>query len=170
MAAPVSEAPSVPVMELAAGYSYLHDDAFPVTGGSFSAGWILSACANLNHGLGVVGEVNAQYKTVDVLGEAPFLNLGLLGIHAGLRYARHWGLATPYIQGLAGVTRSSIEETGIRRVEDDFSLQPGVGVNFRLSDRVGLGLGSDYRLVFGEVDQRNEFRFHADLVFGIGNR
>jgi hypothetical protein len=160
----------VPAIEIAAGYAYLHDDAFPVNGGDFEAGWILSGCANLNRSLGVVGEVNAQYKTEDVLGAPPYLNLDLLGVHAGLRYAYRAGLATPYIQGLAGVTRSSIEAAGIRHVEDDFSLQPGVGVAFRLSDRLGLGLGADYRLVFGKVDQRNEFRLHADLVFGIGSR
>ena len=173
--APVSEAPSVrvPALEIAAGYAYLDDDAFPVTGGSFEAGWILSGCANLNRGLGVVGEVNAQYKTVDALGTlTPFnRDLGLLGVHAGLRYThRGGGLVTPYIQGLAGATRSSVEVAGVREVEDDFSIQPGAGVVFRLSDSVGLGLGGDYRLVFGEVDQRNEFRFHADLVFGIGSR
>jgi hypothetical protein len=170
VAAPVPGAPSVPLMEIAAGYAYLDDDAFPVTGGAFEAGWILSGCANLNRRLGVVGEVNAQYKTQDVLGGGPFVNLGLLGVHAGLRYAHRGGLATPYVQGLAGVTRSSVEDAGVRRVEDDFSLQPGVGVHFRLSDRVGLGLGGDYRLVFGEADQRNELRFHADVVFGIGSR
>ena len=92
-------------------------------------------------------------------------------MHVGLRYAhRHGGLVTPYIQGLAGVTRASVEVAGIREVEDDFSVQPGAGVVFQLSDSVGLGLGADYRLVFGEDDQRNEFRAHAALVFGIGNR
>ncbi len=161
-------------MEIAAGYSYLDDDIFPETGGAFELGWILSGCANLNRGLGVVGEVNAQYKTVgapEVLG-APFdADLGLLGVHVGLRYAhRSGGLVTPYIQGLAGVTRASVEVAGIREVEDDFSVQPGAGVVFQLSDSVGLGLGADYRLVFGEEDQRNEFRAHAELVFGIGNR
>jgi hypothetical protein len=106
---------------------------------------------------------------VDVLG-AP-LDLGLLGLHAGLRYTyRGGGFATPYIQGLAGGTRSSVEVGDVREVEDDFSIQPGAGVVFRLSDSVGLGLGADYRLVFSEDDQRNEFRAHADLVFGIGNR
>jgi len=173
--APISGASSVrvPAMEIAAGYSYLDDDIFPETGGSFELGWIFSGCANLNRGLGVVGEVNAQYKTVapEALG-APFdADLGLLGVHVGLRYAhRRARLVTPYIQGLAGVTRTSVEVAGIRDVEDDFSVQPGAGVVFQLSDSVGLGLGADYRLVFGEEDQRNEFRAHAELVFGIGNR
>jgi hypothetical protein len=161
----------VPAVELAAGYAWLDDDAFPVTGGSFEAGWILTGSANLNGSLGVVGEVNAEYRTEDMLGGAPYRNLGLLGVHAGLRYAlrRGW-VATPYVQGLAGVTRSSLEGADSRAVEDDFSVQPGAGLVFRLSDSVGLGLGADYRLVFGEERQRNEFRLHGDLVFGIGSR
>jgi hypothetical protein len=171
--APASAPPSVrvPAMEIAAGYAYLDDDTFPVTGGSFEAGWILSGCANLNRGLGVVGEVNAEYKTQNTLGGPPYGNLGLLGVHAGLRYAHRRGwIVTPYVQGLAGLTRSSVEAAGLRAVDDDFSVQPGVGLVFRVSQSVGLGLGADYRLVFGEVDQRNELRLHGDLVFGIGSR
>jgi hypothetical protein len=175
---PVSSEPAVappsvrvPAMEIAAGYAWLDDDAFPATGGSFEAGWILSGCANLNRSLGIVGEVNAEYETEDTLGGAPYRNLGLLGVHAGVRYAlRRDSIATPYVQGLAGVTRSSVEVAGLRAVEDDFSIQPGAGLVFRLSDSVGLGLGADYRLVFGEKDERNELRLHGDLVFAIGSR
>jgi hypothetical protein len=174
--APTPQAPSirVPAMEIAAGYSYLLDDTFPESDGSFALGWILSGCANLNRSLGVVGEVSAHYRTEDALDElgAPFSrDLGLLGVHAGLRYThRHAGLVTPYVQALAGATRSSIDLPGLRTVEDDFSIQPGAGVVFRLSDSVGLGLGADYRLVFGEESQRNELRFQAGLVFGVGSR
>ena len=121
-----------------------------------------------------MGEVSAQYKSDDALAElgAPFdVDLDLLGVHAGLRYThRTAGLVAPYFQALAGVTRSSVELADFRTVEDDFSIQPGVGLVVRLSDSVGLGLGGDYRLVFGEENQRNEVRVHADLVFGMGSR
>ena len=175
-AAPLPETPSVrvPAMEIAAGYSYLWDDTFPESDGAYPLGWILSGCANLNRKIGVVGEVSAQYKSEDALAElgAPFnVDLGLLGVHAGLRYThRNAGLVTPYVQALAGVTRSSVDLADFRTVEDDFSIQPGAGLVVRLSDSVGLGLGGDYRLVFGEENQRNQFRVHADLVFGIGSR
>jgi hypothetical protein len=161
-------------MELAAGYSYLWDDTFPESDGSYPLGWILSGCANLNRKIGVVGEVSAQYSSQDALDAlgAPFsADIGLLAVHAGLRYThRSAGLVTPYVQALAGVTRSSVDVASLRTVEDDFSIQPGVGLVYRISDRVGLGLGADYRLVFGEEKQRNELRLHADLVFGIGSR
>jgi hypothetical protein len=164
----------VPALEIAAGYGYLHDDSFPAGGGDFEIGWVFSGVANLNRGLGVVGEASGQYAAVDSPERpgSPFeVDLGLLAVHAGLRYAhRGSGIVTPYIQGLAGLTRSSVELAGRREVEDDFSIQPGAGLVFRLSDGVGLGLGGDYRLVFSEEEPRNEFRLHADLVFGIGNR
>ncbi|HYN03378.1 MAG TPA: hypothetical protein VE359_13095 [Vicinamibacteria bacterium] len=174
--APLPETPSVrvPAMEIAAGYSYLWDDTLPESDRAYPLGWILSGCANLNRKIGVVGEVSAQYRSEDGLAElgAPFnVDLGLLGVHAGLRYThRHAGFVTPYVQALAGVTRSSVDLADFRTVEDDFSIQPGAGVVVQLSDSVGLGLGGDYRLVFGEERQRNQFRFHADLVFGIGGR
>jgi hypothetical protein len=64
--------------------------------------------------------------------------------------------------------------------DTNFSIQPGVGVMFRLSDNVRFGLGGDYRLVFtGPATdpslifpryKTNEFRLHAGLVFGVGTR
>jgi len=59
---------------------------------------------------------------------------------------------------------------GLREVEDAFSIQPGAGLQLRLTPSLGLGLGADYRLVFGEEENRNEFRLHAGLVFLVGNR
>ena len=105
-------------------------------------------------------------------GDAPLtVDRDLLGVHAGLRYThRRGGFAVPYAQALAGWTRTGVELAGIRRVDDAFSIQPGVGLNLRLSRSVGLGLGADYRLVFGEEENRNEVRVHAGLVFGIGDR
>ena len=66
--------------------------------------------------------------------------------------------------------RTGVELAGIRGVDDAFSVQPGVGLNLRLSRSVGLGLGADYRLVFGELEDRNELRLHAGIVLAIGDR
>jgi hypothetical protein len=173
--APTPEAPSlrVPAMEVEAGYSYLEDDTLP--GGSFALGGVLSGCASVTRALGVVGEASGHYTTEDALddlGGRPLeMDLGLLGVHAGLRYThRHGGFVTPYVQALAGVTRTSVELAGRREVEDDFSIQPGAGVVFRISEGVGVAVGADYRLVFAEDAERNELRIHTGLVFGFGRR
>ena len=105
-------------------------------------------------------------------GDAPLtVDRDLLGVHAGLRYThRRGGFAVPYAQALAGWTRTGVDLAGRREVEDAFSVQPGVGLNLRLSRSVGLGLGADYRLVLGEEESRNELRLHAGLVLAIGDR
>jgi hypothetical protein len=171
-----SEGVRVPAMEVTAAYSALWDDEFSQDGadGFQEAGFLLSLNANLNRSLGVVGEVSGHYgsgEVTDVLGVPLTLDRDLLGVHAGPRYThRGAGRAEPYVQALAGWTRTGFELAGQREVEDAFSIQPGVGLNLRLSRSVGLGLGADYRLVVGEEESRNELRLHAGLVFGVGDR
>ena len=166
----------VPAIEVTAAYSALGDDVLSEDGGDglLEAGWMLSLCGNLNRSLGVVGEVSGHYTsddTLDAFGAPLAEDWDLLGVHAGPRYThRGGGFAVPYVQALAGWTRTGVELAGVRRVEDAFSIQPGVGLHLRLSRSVGLSLGADYRLVFGEEDQRNELRAHAGLVFGVGSR
>lgn len=166
----------VPAMEITGAYSTLWDDALSENGGNsfFEAGWVLSLCGNLNRSLGVVGEVSGHYgsdEVTDTLGAPLALDRDLLGVHAGPRYThRGGGFAVPYVQALAGWTRTGVELAGQRVVEDAFSIQPGVGLQLRLSRSVGLSLGADYRLVFGEVESRNELRLHAGLVLAIGDR
>jgi hypothetical protein len=171
-----AESARVPAMEVTAAYSALWDDAFSANGGDgfYELGWMLSLCGNLNRSLGVVGEVSGHYTsddTFDAFGAPLAVDRDLLGVHAGLRYThRRGGFAVPYAQALAGWTRTGVDLAGRREVEDAFSVQPGVGLQLRLSRSVGLGLGADYRLVFGAEDERNDFRFHAGIVFGVGSR
>ena len=142
--------------------------------GFHERGFLLSLSAPLNRSLAVVGEASGHYGSddlTDALGVPLTLDRDILGVHAGPRFThRGDGRAEPYVQALAGWTRTGFELAGLREVEDSFSIQPGVGLNLRLSRSVGLGLGADYRLVFGEEENRNEVRVHAGLVFGIGDR
>jgi Outer membrane protein beta-barrel domain len=166
----------VPAVEIKAGYSILWDDGLSPADGNafFDLGWVLSGTANLSRNLGVVGEVSGHYdwgETIDVAGVPLDLDLGVLGVHAGLRYShRGGGPIVPYVQALAGWTRTGAEVAGVREFENAFSIQPGAGVQLRLTTSLGLALGGDYRLVFGEDESRNELRLHAGLVFLVGNR
>ncbi|HSD66652.1 MAG TPA: hypothetical protein VLF95_08115, partial [Vicinamibacteria bacterium] len=175
-ATPPDESVHVPALEVAGSFSALWDDAFSRDGGDgfLERGWVLSLCGNLNRSLGVVGEVSGHYTsddTLDASGAPLSVDRDLLGVHAGVRYSRRGGgLAVPYVQGLAGWTRSGVESVGIRRVEDAFSIQPGVGLQLRFSRGVGLTLGADYRLVIGGEETRNEARVHAGLVLAVGDR
>ncbi len=166
----------VPAVEIEAGYSVLWDDRLSLDEDNafLHVGWILSGTANLNRSLGVVGEVSGHYdsaKAFDIEGVPLDLDLDVVGVHAGLRYShRSGGPVVPYVQALAGWTRTGAELGGFREIEDAFSVQPGAGLQLRLSPSVALGLGADYRLVFGEEENRNELRLHGGLVFAVGNR
>jgi hypothetical protein len=163
-------------MEATVAYSGLWDDTFSRDGGDglYELGWVLSLCGNLSRSVGVVGEASGHYSSEDVLDEsgAPLaIDRDLLGVHAGLRYTyRGGGRIAAYAQALAGWTRSGLEVSGRRELEDAFSVQPGMGLHVRLSASVGLAVGADYRFVFGDEQDRGEVRFHAGLVIAAGER
>jgi hypothetical protein len=48
----------------------------------------------------------------------------------------------------------------------DFGLEAGGGVNFALSDALGLRVGADYLRVFADDDGANAFRFAIGVVIG----
>ena len=191
---------AVPGAEIGLGYSYLWDDrmsqiryredttsAFasdPKLSSSFWLGGVLSANFNVTDRVGIVTEVSDHHQSQTVQGFP--VDVDVLGVHAGVRYTdRQDDVATPYAQFLLGMTRFSTEanlpdNTTLLFRPTHFSIQPGVGVMFRLSDKVRFGLGGDYRLVFTEPstdpllsfpkNKTNEFRLHAGLVFGVGTR
>jgi hypothetical protein len=166
----------IPAMEVTVAWSGLWDDAFSRDGGDglYELGWLVSLCANMNRSLGIVGEASGHYTSDDILdtvGAPLAVDRDLLGVHAGVRYTlARGGRAMPYLQALGGWTRSGFEVAGGREVEDAFSIQPGVGLHLQLSRSAGLALGADYRLVLGREENRNEVRFHAGLVFAVGDR
>jgi hypothetical protein len=155
-------------------YSGLWDDTFSRSGrdGFFEVGWVLSLCANVGGRFGVVGEASGHYSSEETLegGETLVADRDLLAVHAGLRYTHRGGRIAAYAQALGGWTRSGLELSGRREIEDAFSVQPGLGVYFGLTGSVGLALGADYRLVLGEEKTRGEVRFLAGLVVAAGER
>jgi opacity protein-like surface antigen len=66
--------------------------------------------------------------------------------------------ATTTIPGQAPITFSD-EESGT-----DLGLQAGGGVNFGLTETIGLRAGADYQHVFAEGEGANLFRFHVGVV------
>jgi hypothetical protein len=190
-----SQPSKAPRIEIGLGYSYLWDDrisqlkvsdtataeVLPLDlSGSFPLGGVLSANVNLNEHIGVVAELSEHHRSQSLLGSPVDLGLNVLGLHAGLRYTdRDDATATPYIQALLGMTRFKFDALGDSASETDFSIQPGVGVMFRASDRIRVDLGGDYRLVFtGPADppfvflnhKTSEFRLHTGLVFQFGGK
>jgi hypothetical protein len=175
-AAPATEPVAAPRMEATVAYSGLRDDTFSKGGrdGFFELGWALSLCGNLSRSIGVVGEASGHYSsedTVDAQGATVAVDRDLLAAHAGLRYThRGAGRVGAYVQALAGWTRSGVQASGRREIEDAFSVQPGLGVHVQLTPSVGLALGADYRLVLGKQQDRGEVRYLVGVVIAAGRR
>jgi hypothetical protein len=176
VAAPPTEPVAAPKVEATVAYSGLRDDTFSKGGrdGFFELGWALSLCGNLSRSIGVVGEASGHYSsedTLDAQGAPLAVDRDLLSAQAGLRYT-HRGAArvAAYVQALAGWTRSGVEASGRREIEDAFSIQPGLGVHVRLTPSVGVALGADYRLVLGKQQDRGEVRYLVGIVIAAGRR
>ena len=184
VAVPAS-AQSTPKAEISAGYQFLN---FSVEGEneSMPKGWYFDVAGNLNPMIAIVFQVGGNYKTFEEsvsFGGATASTTVDLKVHeflGGVRLnARTGSAVTPFVQVLGGGLNGSVEVTATTTVPGqppfsindsdsgtDFALEIGGGVNFPLSDGVGLRVGADYLRIFEEDAGANLFRFTVGIVFG----
>ena len=159
-------AQDTPGVEISAGYAYMRDKELDE---NFPLGWYADIAGNVSPWLGLVGEVGGSYKTVNF--EDVDLKLSVHTLMGGVRLARRGDSATAYVQVLAGAARASISGGGESDSNTDFAVQPGVGVDIRVSDGMAVRIGGDFRRIYGESDpgfgrqHSDEWRFIAGLVF-----
>jgi hypothetical protein len=133
--------------EVAGGYTFLNNTNASQT---FN-GWAVSAGAGLDGAVGLVGEVGSSYTTANSLGiDVALTELSFMG---GPKVVSHRASAvTPFVQFLAGgvrITGSAPTIIGtISLSQTNVAIQPGGGIDVRLSPRVGLRLQGDYRMLF----------------------
>lgn len=111
--------------------------------------------------IGLTGDLGLQFRDGGV---------GLTTVTGGATLkARNSKFVQPYVRGLAGVGRQSLDLGGIRNNASDWSrvFVAGAGVDFNLKkfSRYKLGFGADYVNTgfFGEV--QHNARLSARLVF-----
>ncbi len=174
LAAPVA-AQDRPAWEIAGGYSFTRAVTDEVT---LPVGGFVSGARNVTDMLAIVGEVSGAYKS-----EAEFqleVDKALYTLMGGVRYYRHLARVTPFAQFLLGgaalgrkVTVGGYSEWVGGNIE--FAIQPGAGVDIRLTDRLAARVQGDWRRVFsadealGIVDG-NQIRIAAGIVVGFGSR
>lgn len=161
-----------PSVEIGLGYAYLRDEEIGESGESLPLGWYADIAGNLNDWLGLVAEVGGSYKTITSgLGD-PTLDLKLR-IHTamgGLRFSHRGDGANLYLQVLAGAARGTVVFLDEGDSVTDFALQPGVGFELGTGGGIGLRVGGDYRRIFSEGDNANQWRATAAVVFRMGQR
>lgn len=165
-----SKASDVPAVEITAGYSFLYDGTYEP--GSFPLGWRVSSNFNVTRAIGVVLDVSGNYNSEDalILRIPVTVKTTIYGLHGGLRFSARGASATPYLQVLAGITRESNSVLGISDSGSNFSIQPGLGVMFKVSDKVGVDVGGDYRLIFAGGETFSTFRAHVGVAFFVGKK
>ena len=178
-------AQSVPKVELSGGYQFLNFSAEDESE-SMPKGWYFDVAGNLSPMLGLVFQVGGNYKTfgesVSLGGITASASADLSGHEflGGVRLnARSDSAIVPFGQVLVGAVSASVEVSGSTTIpgmapitfneEDsgtDFGLEAGGGVNFALSDTLGLRVGADYLRVFADDGGANAFRFAVGIVIG----
>jgi len=183
-AAPVF-AQTTPKVELSGGYQFLN---FSLDGEneSMPVGWYFDVAGNLTPMLGVVFQVGGNYKTFDEsvsIGGITATASADLKVHeflGGMRVNLRSGSAiVPFGQVLVGGVNGSVKVSASTTIpgqppinfEDEdsstnFGIQMGGGVNFGLTEAIGLRAGADYLRVFAEDEGANLFRFHVGVVIG----
>jgi Outer membrane protein beta-barrel domain len=157
-----------PSVEIGLGYAYLRDEEIDE---SLPLGWYADIAGNLNDWLGLVAEVGGSYKTVESgLGGPEFdVKLRIHTAMGGLRFSHRGDSANVYLQVLAGAARGTVEFFDESDSVTDFALQPGVGLELGTGG-IGLRVGGDYRRIFSEGENANQWRATAAIVFRMGQR
>lgn len=152
-------------VEVAGGYTFVHDAKNDI---SLPAGWIAGAAVSITPWLAAAADVSGSYKTEDAFGaELRFRTHAIVGggrVHAKL------GRATEFAQLLAGIVRGSGTAFGFTDTTTAFALQPGVGLDYPLSDRLAARGQLDVRFIRNQPEGNEagyEYRFSVAVVYRI---
>jgi opacity protein-like surface antigen len=123
---------------------------------------------NVSDSLAIAGDVRWNRKTDSGI------TFTLMSFQGGPRLVFRGEGATPYVQALAGVTRTSagVTESGLSlsASETKFSVMPGAGVDIKLTEQLSFRLGADFRLIFTEGEKERDILAHAGIVLRFGRR
>jgi len=146
-----------------AGYSLLNDTDLKET---FTKGLVADVAFNVTDSVSVPVEFSWHTKSVD------FLGFGLADVTyktymGGLRLG-----GSVYTQVLAGGASASGHVLGLDTGSTTkFALQPGVGIDLPVAEKISVRVGGDYRIIFSNetnTDNLKQWRGHAGIVLHFG--
>ena len=166
LALPAAAQQPTPKVEVSVGYVVVRDqDIYRET---FPLGWNIDVATQMTRRLTIVGEVGGAYRHVDLLGTG--FDLSVHTLMAGPRLSG-WqsGRLAPFAHILVGGALVRASVFGERSSTIMLALQPGAGVDVRLTDLVGVRIGGDYRLSLSGGAEI-EFRVGTGAVFRVGRK
>lgn len=156
--------------DVALGYQYMHDQDLakqdPDLGANFRAGWMVSGGLRFARSLWAIGEVSSTSKTFNIPGDKPKARVSTFMAGPRLSGGRHAGIS-PFGQVLFGSAWASTSLLSVSETVSHFAYQPGGGVDLNVSDRFGIRIEGDYRVIRASGHNSKEPRFVAALVVGL---
>jgi hypothetical protein len=159
-----------PRYEAAIGYQFMHDRDIakqdPDLSANFPAGWLVSGGVRLAGAFAAIGEVSTTSKTLDIPGDKPKVRVSTFMAGPRIGGGRHAGIS-PFGQVLFGSARATTSLLSVSETASHFSYQPGGGIDLNVSDRFGVRVEGDYRVIRASGHNSKEPRFVAAAVIGF---
>jgi len=155
-------------LEVFGGYSWLYDAKSDTP---LPAGWSAGAALTLTPWFATVGDAAGHYTSVETFDSE--VRLTTHAVMGGGRVFARVGRLTEFAQLVAGALRATGTVFGSTETNTVFAYQPGVGVDYALTDRVAGRAQLDVRVVrdnSGGIEGGREFRVCASLVYRITRR
>jgi opacity protein-like surface antigen len=162
----------VPQADVYGGYSYMSMDWENIASRSGFHGWNASATYNVNHWLGVEGDLGGHYQRNCAGG--PGLTCAAYTLMGGPRVTAYRGSAiTAFGHGLVGVGVLGMSLSGSSLTWKDLAWAVGGGADYAVTERFSVRVGqfdylrTQYLQSLGGTHQNN-FRISGGIVIRIG--
>ena len=163
-----------PAGEFSAGWAFLHSLDAADEGLSefenYPLGFHVGGAARIADFLGIAGDVGWNQKSQDFLGIDT--KLSFTTFSAGPRFYfgdRVTGFVHALFGGIRGKASISFAGESESESETEFMIQPGGGVDVRVSDSVAIRAQFDYQWINAE-DADGNLRFVVGAAFYLGER
>jgi hypothetical protein len=162
---PTQAAAQTRAVEVFGGYTFVHDAKNDV---SLPAGWLAGAAFQITGWLSAVADVSGSYNTEQLFDAE--LHMRAHGVFGGGRASARLGRVSEFAQLLAGIVRGSGTAFGFSDTTNAFAVQPGVGLDYPIGNRVAARGQLDVRFIRNQPDGNEagyEYRFSAALVYRV---
>jgi hypothetical protein len=152
-------------LELSGGYSFVRD---PRNDTSLPIGWMAGGGVTLNDWLSAVADVSGNHKTISAFGSD--VHISVHTAMGGVRGSVRVGRLTEFAQVLVGVVRGSGTAFGFTNTTNALGVQPGLGVDYPLNQKLAGRAQFDVRFIHSQPDGNDpgyEYRFVAGIVYRL---
>ena len=150
---------SYPGVETSVGWDLVNDGTL-----TSPLGFNVAVSNNFTSWFGVTTDIAANFFSLDAFGRE-ILDSQLYTVAAGPKFTlRAADRVAPYVQLLAGTTYVRGILLGVERDGWFFTMQPGGGIDFVVTDEFGIRLGVDSRVRFFSGMTDKDFRLMAGFT------